>query len=117
MKHRDLLVRFALPGAPEGLRERVLRHARAAAAVAVPPSPTDRIWYSTGWRLAWAGALAAMVLLEFAVVRSTEAPAPSIAHVREADAAAAAVGLPPAGYVGDRVVNDTAFLLATEEPR
>jgi len=117
MTDQDLLSRFAPPRAPQALRARVLQKAGAAAAAAVPPSRTDRIWFSTRWRLAWATALAAMVLLEVLFLRDTEAPMPSIPQMREADAAAIAVGLRPAGYLGDRVVNERAFLFGVEEPR
>ena len=99
---------FSPPRASEALRARVLSRAREAAAHAVRPSRVDRIWYSKGWRLAWVGALAALILLEALSVRISDsadrAAASRPVSVPESAAAAEALGLPSHRFLGDRVV-------------
>src|SRR5262245_64946738 len=105
----DPLRRFAPPRAPVALRERVLAGARVAMTSSVVASRTDRIWFATGWRLAWAGTIAACVLVEAAFVYAarprahlrTEGAAP-----REVAAAAAEIGVSGSGLIGDRVVTN-----------
>ena len=101
------LLRFEPPRAGQALRGRVLDRATAALASSAAPSRTDRIWYSRRFRLAWAGAIVALALLEAAALRTASgplrpSPAPPVAG--EADAAAVALGLPPGDWIGVRVV-------------
>ena len=117
---RDLLWIFPPPPAPGALRERALAGAREAASKAIRPSRADRIWFSHGWRMAWAGGIAALVLIEaFSAnaARSTGRPrSPSAGTVRESAVAAEALGLPARGWVGDRVATNRETLLGAEEP-
>jgi hypothetical protein len=106
----DRLRRYAPPRASSALRERVLAGAREAVSSSVAISRADRIWFSTGWRFAWVAAIAACALVEASVVRRTASARgqlrPVSAATREADAAAAAIGIPGAGLIGDRVVTN-----------
>jgi len=97
------LRRFEPPHPPGALRASVLARAREAAASSPAPSRADRIFYSRGWRLAWAAAIAALALVEAVSLRGARwTTSPAI--VRESDAAAEALGLAPGVYVGERVV-------------
>ncbi len=100
------LGRFEPPHAPAELRARVLAQALRAIEVGARPTPSDRIWYSTGWRLAWTAALALFVLLDVLVTRSTGglavAPAANTAG-GETAAAASAIGLRGRGWMGGSV--------------
>ncbi len=117
----DPLRRFAPPRASIELRERVLAGARDAMTSSVAASRADRIWFSTGWRLAWVATLAACVLVEASLARATR-PAhahqwPAGAVTREAAAAAAEIGISGHGLIGDRVVtNDETARDAMEVP-
>ena len=107
---RDLLRSFAPPRASEALRGRVLAASRVAVALAVRPARTDRIWYSTAWRLAWVGALAALIVLETLSMRGAGGNGRSgrsePAAIPESAAAAEALGLPGHGWLGQRAVTD-----------
>ena len=99
--------RFAPPRAPEALRERVLAASRTVAAACPVATRADRIWFSRGWRLAWLAALVVLVTLEVFVARpavvipEAELASPAL----EADRVAVALGLPPGGWLGARVVS------------
>jgi hypothetical protein len=101
---RDVHARLAAlqgPRAPEALRRRVIERARDV----VPAAPTraDRIWFSRSWRLAWAAALLALVVVEWTVVRVWTAEPPA-AREHEGTRAAAEIGLPGPVLVGARIV-------------
>lgn len=94
--------------APEALRARVLARAREAAATASRPSSSDRIWFSRRWRLAWAGAVLVLMVLEaLPMGESDSRGATAQAPLRESVAAARALGLGDDGWIGGHVVTDT----------
>lgn len=102
------LTNFPPPRAGDALRERVLTAARAAVESAARPSRTDRIYYSTTWRLAWVGVFASLVLIETLAVREVNGrgrtDVPSNSSISESTAAAEALGLPGNGWIGREVV-------------
>lgn len=115
-----LLRRFPPPRAGEDLRERVLAASRDAVARADRPSRADRIWFSASWRLAWAGAIAALALVELisarAAGRAALSGAPPSSEVRESALAAEALGLPPEGWIGGRIATGSDSQLDAKEP-
>ena len=108
LDRRDPVRAFGPPRASDALRARVLARAAEAVASAARPTRADRIWFSRGYRLAWVGALVAMILFETLSSRATGvsggsgSPAPAAAS--EGAAAAEAMGLPVDGWIGERVV-------------
>ena len=109
---RDPLRAFALPRAPGALRVRVLERALEAARSSPVPSRTDRIWFSRRWRLTWAAALVASVMVDVVASRAGGvAPArleDRSAHRGEVEgegnAAAAEMDLPPRSWPGEEIV-------------
>jgi len=101
--------RFAPPRASEALRARVLASSRPVAVACPLATRADRIWFSRRWRLSWLAALAVLVALEVLAARPAAilpgAEAVSLARDHEADGVAVALGLPPGGWLGARVVS------------
>ena len=90
---------------------RVMAGARDGVASSRRPSRADRIWFSSGWRLAWAAALASFALIEAFAVSAAGDPGGTrrskrATAVRESAAAAEALGLPDRGWVGASVVTN-----------
>lgn len=98
----EILMRFTPPSAPTALRDHVLLLARRATEEAAAPSLADQIWHSRRWRLAWAASLALTLLVEW-MAGAAGRPRASMPAMREADAVALTLGLPAAGWIGDRV--------------
>ena len=102
------------PVASAALRERALGAARAAMARAPRPTRTDRIYFSTAWRLAWAGAAALAIAVEV-LSSGPGAVAARPAGVPESRAAASELGLTPAGWMGDGVAVSSEPAIAAKE--
>jgi anti-sigma-K factor RskA len=111
----DRLRRFDPPRASSALYQRILAGARDATVVV---SRSDRLWFSTGWRFAWVATIAACVVVEALAVRATgprpQPPVPAV--TREADAAAAAIGIKGQGLIGDRAVTNDETVRVWEVP-
>lgn len=102
------------PVASAELRERVLDAARASMAGAPRPTRADRIYFSTGWRLAWAGAAAVAVAVEI-LSSGPRAIAARPVAVPESRAAASELGFTAAGWMGDGVSVSSEPSIATKE--
>jgi len=120
MNELGLLQDLKPPIAPELLRQRVLTCARDAIASAPRPTVADRVWFSRGWRIAYAGVLVLLVVIELLAAQTQSGagrpqPGRMPVAITEADTVADAIGLRGPWLIGVRLTNADQLLRLEEE--